>query len=65
MREGYGARYAALEARYRQGTALGRPATPEDVAGVIVWLIEGAELVTGDTIMVDSGMHMGLIPPKL
>ncbi len=65
LREGYGPRYAAIEARYRQGTALGRPATPEDIAAVIVWLIEGADLITGDTIMVDSGMHMGLIPPKL
>jgi NAD(P)-dependent dehydrogenase (short-subunit alcohol dehydrogenase family) len=65
LREGYGARYATIEARYREGTALGRPATPEDVAGVIVWLIEGADLVTGDTVMVDSGMHMGLNPPKL
>lgn len=65
LREGYGPRYAAIEARYRQGTALGRPGTPEEVAGVIVWLIEGAELITGDTIMVDGGMHMGLIPPKL
>ena len=65
MRDGYGPRYAAIEARYCQGTPLGRPATPEDVAGVIVWLIEGADLVTGDAIMVDSGMHMGLIPPKL
>ena len=59
-----GARYAAIEARYRQGTPLGRPGTPEEVAAVIVWLIEGADLVTGDTIMVDSGMHMGLLPPK-
>jgi len=65
LREGYGARYAAIEARYRSGTALGRPGTPEEVAAVIVWLIEGADLITGDTIMVDSGMHMGLIPPKL
>ena len=65
LREGYGERYAAIEARYRQGTPLGRPATPEDVAGVITWLIEGADLITGDRIMVDSGMHMGLIPPKL
>ena len=65
LREGYGARYAAIEARYRSGTPLGRPCTPEDVAAVIVWLIEGADLITGDTIMVDSGMHMGLIPPKL
>ncbi|MFA5915018.1 MAG: SDR family oxidoreductase [Burkholderiales bacterium] len=65
LREGYGPRYAAIEARYRQGTPLGRPGTPEEVAAVIVWLIEGADLVTGETIMVDSGMHMGLIPPKL
>ncbi len=62
LREGYGARYAAIEARYRQGTPLGRPGTPEEVAAVIVWLIEGADLLTGDTIMVDSGMHLGLIP---
>ena len=65
LREGYGPRYAAIEARYRQGTPLGRPGTPEEVAAVIVWLIEGADLVTGETIMVDSGMHMGLIPPKV
>lgn len=65
LREGYGPRYAAIEARYRSGTPLGRPGTPEEVAAVIVWLIEGADLITGDTIMVDSGMHMGLIPPKI
>ncbi|MBE0623097.1 MAG: glucose 1-dehydrogenase [Burkholderiales bacterium] len=65
LREGYGPRYAAIEARYRNGTPLGRPGTPEEVAAVIAWLIEGADLVTGETIMVDSGMHMGLIPPKL
>ena len=65
LREGYGARYAAIEARYRNGTPLGRPGTPEEVAAVIVWLIEGADLITGDTIMIDGGMHMGLIPPKL
>ena len=65
VRDGYGPRFAAMEARYRQGTALGRLGKPEEVAGVIVWLIEGADLITGDTIMVDSGIHMGLIPPKL
>jgi 3-oxoacyl-[acyl-carrier protein] reductase len=65
LREGYGPRYAAIETRYRQGTALGRPGKPEEVAAVIVWLIEGADLITGDTIMVDSGMHMGMIPRKI
>jgi 3-oxoacyl-[acyl-carrier protein] reductase len=65
LRDGYGPRYAAMEARYRQGTPLGRPGKPEEVAAVIVWLIEGADLITGDTIMVDSGIHMGLIPRKV
>ncbi len=65
VRDGYGPRFAAMEKLYRQGTPLGRPGTPEEVAAVIVWLIEGADLITGDTIMVDSGRHMGLIPPKL
>jgi len=63
-RAGYGERFAAIEQRYKQGSALGRVGTSEEVAAVIVWLIEGAELITGDTIMVDSGMHMGLIPRK-
>ncbi|MBM3355373.1 MAG: SDR family oxidoreductase [Betaproteobacteria bacterium] len=37
-------------------------ATPEDVAGTIVWLIEGARQVTGETIYVDGGMH--ITPPR-
>jgi NAD(P)-dependent dehydrogenase (short-subunit alcohol dehydrogenase family) len=37
---------------------------PEEVAGVIVWLIEGADLVTGEAILVDSGIHMGVVQRK-
>jgi len=61
VREGYGERYAAIEQRYKQGTALGRVGTPEDVAAAIVWLVEGAVLTTGDTMMLDSGMHIGMV----
>ena len=64
VREGYGPRFAAMEARYREGTALGRMGTPEEVAAVIVWLIEGADLITGETIKVDSGVHLGVIPRR-
>jgi 3-oxoacyl-[acyl-carrier protein] reductase len=63
-REGWGASYAALEKRYKEASALGRVGTPEEVADVIAWLIEGAALVTGEVLMVDSGMHMGPIPRK-
>jgi 3-oxoacyl-[acyl-carrier protein] reductase len=33
-------------------------ARPEDLADTIVWLIEGARQVTGETIFVDGGMHI-------
>jgi 3-oxoacyl-[acyl-carrier protein] reductase len=35
-------------------------ARPEDVADAICWLIEGARQTTGETIFVDSGMHIAL-----
>lgn len=33
-------------------------ARPEDIADTIVWLIEGARQTTGETILVDGGMHI-------
>jgi 3-oxoacyl-[acyl-carrier protein] reductase len=33
-------------------------ARPEDVADAIVWLIEGARQVTGETLFIDGGMHI-------
>ncbi len=59
LKAGYGAAYDTIKARYEKTSALGKAATPEQVAEVCVWLIEGAELVTGELITVDSGMHMG------
>ena len=38
--------------------------TPEEVARTIVWLLEGAELVTGEFIIVDGGNHLGGAPMK-
>jgi len=37
-------------------------ARPEDIAETIVWLIEGARQVTGETIVVDGGLHIQ--PPR-
>jgi 3-oxoacyl-[acyl-carrier protein] reductase len=33
-------------------------ARPEDIAETIVWLLEGARQVTGETIFTDGGMHI-------
>jgi NAD(P)-dependent dehydrogenase (short-subunit alcohol dehydrogenase family) len=33
-------------------------AKPEDVAGAIAWLLEGAAQVTGQILYVDGGTHV-------
>ena len=49
----------AARAHYLQGIALGRPGTPDDVAGVVSFLCsDAARYVTGQTIVVDGGFLM-------
>lgn len=54
--------YEKLKAQYEQTTPLGRACTAEDVAESVVWLLEGARTVTGEMILLDSGMHLGRAP---
>jgi 3-oxoacyl-[acyl-carrier protein] reductase len=42
---------------------LKKVATAEDIAEVLVWFLLGASVVTGETLIVDSGMHLGPFPP--
>ena len=51
--------YAKVKERYAKSVPLARPATVQDVADAAVWLVEGAAMVTGETILVDSGYHLG------
>jgi 3-oxoacyl-[acyl-carrier protein] reductase len=51
-----------IAAHYAAMVPLKDFARPEDVAEVIVWLIEGARQVTGETIFVDGGLH--ITPPR-
>ena len=58
--EGMGAEnYEKLKSQYEQTTPLGRACSAEDVAEAVVWLVDGARTVTGELIMLDSGMHLG------
>lgn len=59
LREGLGQLYEPAKQRTAEQTPLGRVATPEDVAQVVLSLIEGADFVTGQTIVVDGGNSMG------
>ena len=55
LRQGLGDFYEAAKQRTSEQTPLGRVATPEDVAQIVLSLIEGADFVTGQTIVVDGG----------
>jgi 3-oxoacyl-[acyl-carrier protein] reductase len=56
--------YEKVKAGYEQSAPLGRPSTPEDVAEAVVWLVDGARTVTGELVLLDSGMHLGARPAK-
>ena len=51
--------YAKFKAGYAKAVPLEKAASADDVAEVAVWLLEGAAVVTGETILVDSGYHLG------
>ncbi len=58
--EGIGqAGYEKLKAGYERSTPLQRACTAEDVAEAVLWLMEGARTVTGELVLLDSGMHLG------
>ena len=50
--------YARQLAGYEKAMPLARACSPEDVAEAIVWLATGASTVTGELLMLDSGMHL-------
>jgi 3-oxoacyl-[acyl-carrier protein] reductase len=51
--------YAKFKLNYEKTVPLAKAATPDDIAEVAVWLIEGAAQVTGESILVDAGLHLG------
>lgn len=60
LRDGYGEEgYQTLKRRYEEGTALGRAAQPEQVAETIAWLLRSEAPITGETVLIDSGLHLG------
>jgi len=59
LREGWGdENYNKNKQAVSQKVPLAKISQPEDIADVALWFIEGANLVTGELIMVDGGMHL-------
>ena len=55
--------YEKMLAVTAEGLPLKKVATAEEVAEVLVWFLFGASVVTGETLIVDSGLHLGPFPP--
>lgn len=57
-------RYEAQFTAWANGTPLKRRVNPEDVADAVAWLIEGAQTMTGQTLVIDSGFTLGAAPAR-
>jgi 3-oxoacyl-[acyl-carrier protein] reductase len=60
LREGLGPAYEAVKGHVTSRAVLGRVSTPEDIAGAILSLIEGPDLVTGHVLPVEGGMMLAV-----
>ena len=54
--------YSALIEQAEKELPLRQVATTEDVAETLVRFLEGAKLITGEVLIVDSGAHLGSLP---
>jgi 3-oxoacyl-[acyl-carrier protein] reductase len=54
--------YEAAKMHQERTTPLRKAGTPDDMAQAAVWLIEGADLITGEVLIVDAGAHLGAAP---
>lgn len=60
LRDGVGqAAFAKVSDTFASAAVLGRVATPKDIAEPVVWLLEGADFITGEILMVDGGVRLG------
>ncbi|WP_025899837.1 SDR family NAD(P)-dependent oxidoreductase [Sneathiella glossodoripedis] len=59
LREGWGdENYDRNKQAMTKKVPLAKVSQPEDIADAVVWFIEGANVVTGELLMVDGGMHL-------
>ena len=63
LKEGLGEQaYERARESARKGAPLGVTATAETVADAILYFINGPQVVTGESIIVDGGRHLGMTP---
>lgn len=57
-------KYEAQFTQWANATPLKKRVNPEDVADAVAWLIDGAQTMTGQTLVIDSGSTLGAAPPR-
>lgn len=63
LAEGMGqARYDATKTFLEQNSPLRLTATPDTVAEAILYFVTGADIVTGETLILDGGSHLSQMP---
>ncbi|PJK28143.1 SDR family NAD(P)-dependent oxidoreductase [Minwuia thermotolerans] len=63
LREGMGEdRYDGFLQHQLKTNPLQKVSTPEDNARAILMFIQGSDLITGETLLVDGGYHLGFAP---
>jgi 3-oxoacyl-[acyl-carrier protein] reductase len=64
LKGAFGERYEARRDKVASQNPLQKTSTPADISRAVVWLLEGADLVTGEFIIIDGGAHLGAVPLK-
>ena len=59
LEQGLGDAYSVAKRAAEERTPLGRVCDPQDVADVIVGLVTGSKMVTGQILTCDGGMTLG------
>ena len=57
-------KYEAQFTSWANQTPLRRRVNPDDVASAVAWLIEDAQVVTGQVLVIDSGFSLGAAPAR-
>jgi len=55
--------FEKIKQTFESTAALGRASTAQDIAEAVLWLIESARTMTGELILLDSGVHLGARMP--
>jgi 3-oxoacyl-[acyl-carrier protein] reductase len=64
LKKGFGANYEEAKRQREASMLLGRVLQPEDVAAAILGVITGSDLLTGQIIVLDSGMLISNFSPR-